>query len=206
LGLEWVDDTNVVLVWQSVAEASDAHQIMREAGTLEQDEDDEGFVPAKPMPETLWPMEMRVEKAMGRSIQEQGQMWMRWARSEDVKQKGGRNKSKFYEKYGENAGKEGQNLFSSGAGTKRKRDNNNNDADDLRRKLDAGTSNCHWYMVNNTDGTIKNSIPLRKVKTRLVGVQYPPGEADRRHLHPEIGIGGLEMGDENGQIMTTTPI
>lgn len=140
LGLEWVDDTNVVLVWQTVPEATDAYQIMREAGTLEQEEDDEGFVPAKPMPETLWPMEMRLEKALGRPIQEQGQMWMRWARLEDVKQKGGRNKSRFYEKYGENAGKEGQNMFSSRAGTKGKR---NNDGDDLRRKLDAGMSNYY---------------------------------------------------------------
>jgi hypothetical protein len=134
LGLEWVDDTNVVLVWKTVSEARSAYQSMREAGTLELEEDDEGFVPARPLPETLAPMELRLEKALGKAVQEQGQIWMRWARAEDVKQRGQRNKSKFYEKYGENAGKEGQNIPSRRVG-KRKRDDTE---DDLRRKLDAG--------------------------------------------------------------------
>jgi hypothetical protein len=135
LGLEWVDDTNVVLVWSSVSEARNAYKSMREAGTFEIPEDDEGFVPARPVPETLAPMEMRLEKALGKNVQDQAQMWMRWARAEDVKQKGNRNKSKFYEKYGENAGKEGQNINSSRRPEKRRRENRE---DDLRRKLDAG--------------------------------------------------------------------
>lgn len=134
LGLEWVDDTNVVLVWSTVSEARNAYKSMREAGTLEIPEDDEGFVPARPVPETLAPMEMRLEKALGKNIQDQAQMWMRWARAEDVKQRGNRAKSKFYEKYGENAGKEGQNMNVSRRPEKRRRENRE---EDLRRKLDA---------------------------------------------------------------------
>ena len=139
LGLEWVDDTNVVLVWSSVAEALSAFHAMREAGTLEMAEDEEGFLPARPMSETLAPMEMRLEKALGKSVQEAGQMWMRWARPEDVKLKGGKVKSKFYERYGENAGKEGQNVHAPRPSGKRtRRDYEGDDRDDLRKRLDAG--------------------------------------------------------------------
>jgi Nuclear cap-binding protein subunit 3 len=153
LGLEWVDDTNVVLVWKNAAEARSAFHSMREAGTLEMEEDDEGFLPARPMPETLAPMEMRLEKALGKAIQEQGQMWMRWAQPEDVKVKGGKSKSKFYERYGENAGKEGQNVFASRTTVKRKRrdyDEEGDDRDDLRKRLDAGESNGHFQVFKST--------------------------------------------------------
>lgn len=145
LGLEWVNDTNVVLVWKMVSEARDAYRSMREAGTLEMEEDDEGFVPARPIPETLAPMEMRLEKALGKATQEQGQIWMRWARAEDVKERGGRNKSRFYEKYGDNAGKEGQNIYSSSRREDRKRKREDTD-EELRRKLDAGMG--HHLVAN----------------------------------------------------------
>ncbi|KAG8761424.1 hypothetical protein FRC14_003837 [Serendipita sp. 396] len=137
LGVEWVNDTNVVVVWKLVSEARKAFQSLREAGTLELEEDEEGFVPARPISETLAPVELRLEKALGKNVQQQAQMWMRWARAEDVKEKGGKKKSRFYEKYGENAGKEGQNIFAQ----RRREEGRGASEEDLRRKLDAELDN-----------------------------------------------------------------
>lgn len=163
LGLEWVNDTNVVLVWSTVAETRSAYESMREAGTGHLAEDDEGFVPAKPIPETLAHVALRVEKALGKTdVQEQAQMWMRFARAEDVKQKGGRNKSKFYEKYGENAGKDGQNVYSSRRGERSRRE----DPDEaLRRRLDAELDG-----FAEKDETARRSISPRRGRSAS-----PPG-------------------------------
>lgn len=145
LGLEWVNDTNVVLVWESTVEAKSAFVAMREAGTLHQVEDEEGFLPARPLPETLWPMEMRLEKALGKSVAQSGQIWMRWARATDVKVKGGKVQSKFYEKYGEDAGKEGQNdRYGPRQSHKRKRLDEDNE---MRMRLDAGQCLCNSFTI-----------------------------------------------------------
>ena len=184
LGLEWVDDSNVVLVWESAEEATDAFHSMREAGTLEMEEDDEGFLPARPVPETLAPMETRLEKALGKTVQAQEQMWMRWARPEDVKVKGGKSKSKFYERYGENAGKEGQNVFSSRTTGKRKRreyEEEGDDREDLRKRLDAGEPNVLPH-VSNQGGFCS---PLLFFFSELDG--FANGEQTRRSLSPRRG-------------------
>lgn len=207
LGLEWVDDTNVVLVWSSIPEARSAFHAMREAGTLEMAEDDEGFLPARPMPETLAPMEMRLEKALGKSVQEAGQMWMRWARPEDVKAKGGKSKSKFYERYGENAGKEGQNVHAPRApasGKRKRREYEGDDGDDLRKKLDAG---MHTVICSRTqDLPFHQSLMglSMKTKTHPDGQSHP--DEDVLHLHHNVvkGIIVDVEGEESLEIMTTT--
>lgn len=106
---------------------------------------------------------LRVEKALGKTdVQEQAQMWMRFARAEDVKQKGGRNKSKFYEKYGENAGKDGQNVYSSRRGERSRRE----DPDEaLRRRLDAELDG-----FAEKDETARRSISPRRGRSAS-----PPG-------------------------------
>lgn len=159
LGLEWIDDTNVVVVWDTARLARRAYVAMRvfDEDTLEDDverEDEEGFVAACPIPEPLWPMDARLQKVLGKdapggsSNVEEGieivkrPLRMRWARSEDVKEKGARNKSKFYERHGSNAGKEGQNIFFTSeersTGSKRKREDWEEDEEEKRRRLDEG--------------------------------------------------------------------
>jgi hypothetical protein len=158
LGLEWVDDINVVVVWETVGLARRAYVAMRvfDEETLDEDvehEDEEGFVTARSIPETLWPMDARLQKVLGtdapaeRSSVEEGievvkrTLRMRWARPEDVKERGARNKSKFYERHGSNAGKEGQNIFFASeehtSGGKRKRGDWEED-EEKRRRLDDG--------------------------------------------------------------------
>ena len=158
LGLEWVDDTNVVVVWETAGLARQAYVAMRvvDEESLEEDvesEDEQGFVTARPIPETLWPMDARLQKVLGKdapggNTSEEGvevvkrPLQMRWARPEDVKEKGARNKSKFYERHGSNAGKEGQNVFFTPeeriTGGKRKREDWEED-EERRRRLDDGT-------------------------------------------------------------------
>lgn len=160
LGLEWVDDTNVVVVWETAESARRAYVAMRvfDEETLEEDverEDEEGFVAARPIPETLWPMDARLQKVLGKDAPSGGStvdegtevvrrpLQMRWARPEDVKERGARNKSKFYERHGSNAGKESQNIFFTPEertiGAKRKREDWEEDAEEKRRRLDEGT-------------------------------------------------------------------
>ena len=158
LGLEWIDDTNVVVVWETAGLARRAYVTMRvfEEDILEEDverEDEEGFVAARPIPEPLWPMDTRLQKVLGKDAPDRSSnanegieivkrpLRMRWARSEDVKEMGARNKSKFYERHGSNAGKEGQNIFFTSeertAGGKRKREDWEED-EEKRQRLDEG--------------------------------------------------------------------
>lgn len=160
LGLEWVDDTNVVVVWETARLARQAYVAMRvfDEETLDEDverEDKEGFVTARPIPVTLWPMDARLQKVLGKdapgesSNVEEGievvkrPLQMRWARPEDVKERGARDKSRFYERHGSNAGKEGQNIFFASeertSGSKRKREDWEEDEEEKRRRLDEGT-------------------------------------------------------------------
>jgi Nuclear cap-binding protein subunit 3 len=160
LGLEWVNDTKVVVIWETAGLAKRAYVAMRvfDEETLEVDvepEDEEGFVAARPVPETLWPMDARLQKVLGKdapgesSSVEEGievvkrPLRMRWARTEDMKEKGAKNKSKFYERHGSNAGKEGQNVFFAPeertSGGKRRREDWEEDEEEKRRRLDEGT-------------------------------------------------------------------
>ena len=168
LGLEWVDDTSVVVVWETEGLARRAYVAMRvfDEETLREDEereDEEGFVTARPIPETLWPMDARLQKVLGTdgpgesSSVEEGievvrrPLRMRWARPEDVKERGARNKSKFYERHGSNAGKETQNIFFAPEertiGAKRKRDDWEEDEEEKRRRLDEGTQNFFYFTL-----------------------------------------------------------
>ncbi len=166
LGLEWVDDTNVVVVWETAESARRAYIAMRvfDEETLEEGlepEGEEGFVSARPIPETLWPMDARLQKVLGKdapgggSSVEEGieivrrPLLMRWARPEDVKERGAKNKSKFYERHGSNAGKESQNIFFTPeertSGAKRKREDWEGDEEEKRRRLDEGTRNLFLF-------------------------------------------------------------
>lgn len=66
---------------------------------------DDNSVTAKPIPVPIWPTEDRINAALDKSEGLKGILRMRWARSDDVKKKGAKKQSKFYRKYGRNAGK-----------------------------------------------------------------------------------------------------
>lgn len=104
IGLEWIDDINCVLVFSTHKQAETAAQLLQKYETEEQDA--EGYITAKPVPVSLWPPEDVINRTLGKGEGLKGVIRMRWARQEDVKQKGAKRQSEFYRKHGENSGKE----------------------------------------------------------------------------------------------------
>ena len=114
IGLEWVNDSSCVLVFESKNLARAAHRFLRKTAAEHMDED--GFVTAKAIPVTLWLPEDRISKSLGQGEGLRGTIKMRWAKNDDVKKKGAKKESEFYKKYGAGAGKD------SDAPQKRRRD------------------------------------------------------------------------------------
>lgn len=130
IGLEWVNDSSCVLVFESKALARAAHRHLLK--TAAEDVDDDGFVTAKSIPVTLWLPEDRISKSLGQGEGLRGTIKMRWAKSDDVKKKGAKKESEFYRKYGSAAGKNGD------APQKRRRDERSLlEASKLDDELDA---------------------------------------------------------------------
>lgn len=132
MGIEWVNDTTCVFVFQSSTLARSARQAL--CKDQEQAEDEEGFVTAKGLPLDLWPIEERLNQVLGKSKGLTGQIRMRWARAGDMKEKGAAKKSEFYKKHGETAGKEGPE---PPFGRKRQRAEPADDYEQKKARLDA---------------------------------------------------------------------
>ncbi|KAH0839584.1 hypothetical protein J3R83DRAFT_500 [Lanmaoa asiatica] len=134
IGLEWVNDSSCVLVFESRTLARAAHRFLRKATAEGTDED--GFVTTKSIPVTLWLPEDRISKSLGQGEGLRGTIKMRWAKNDDVKKKGAMKESEFYKKYGTGAGKD------SDAPQKRRRDERSLlDASKLDDDLDAFLGN-----------------------------------------------------------------
>jgi len=104
MGLEWIDDTTCIFVFDSKTTARTGHRYLQKSAV--EDADAEGFVVAKPIPVALWPPEERINKSLGKGEGLKGTIRMRWATNEDVKKKGAKRASEFYKKHGTMAGKE----------------------------------------------------------------------------------------------------
>ncbi|PIL36714.1 hypothetical protein GSI_00403 [Ganoderma sinense ZZ0214-1] len=104
LGLEWVDDTTCVLVFDSKTDARTAFRFLQKS-LAEEPAVDDNSVTAKPIPVPIWPAEDRINAALDKSEGLKGILRMRWARADDIKKKGAKKQSEFYRKYGRDAGK-----------------------------------------------------------------------------------------------------
>lgn len=120
--VEWVNDTTVILIY-------DSNKLARKAfKALMQDEKD---VPdtttectAQVVPMAVWPAQLRVNKLLkeGDTKDLSGDIMLRWATKFDVKQKGAASQSKFYKTYGAQAGRDGRTGWdnaASGSGSRR---------------------------------------------------------------------------------------
>ncbi|TFY80630.1 hypothetical protein EWM64_g3380 [Hericium alpestre] len=137
MGLEWVDDTTCVLVFESNADARTGHRLLQKSH--DDYGDDEGFVVAKSIPMACWPPKDRISATLGKGEGLKGAMRMRWATRDDVKKKGARKESEFYRKHGPEAGKDGEKpswmeIAEEGASGKRQR--REEDVDVRRAQLD----------------------------------------------------------------------
>jgi len=137
MGLEWIDDTTCVLVFDNRTDAREAYNRLKKSA--EQAMDDDGYYTAKAVPLNIWPIEERLTKLLGKSEGLAGTVRMRWATSGDVKKKGAKVVSEFYKKHGENAGKE---VYRNGEMVRegpvsRKRRRGDEDEASTRARLDA---------------------------------------------------------------------
>lgn len=134
IALEWIDDKTCILVFSTRAAARTAYRHLTKSHTEEPSE--EGYVTAKPIPIALWPPEERINKSLGTGEGLKGAIRMRWATSLDVKKRGAKQRSKFYRKYGNGAGREGhdvENAWESGRDQKRRRRDGGEDNEALER-------------------------------------------------------------------------
>lgn len=201
IGLEWVNDSSCVLVFESKALARAAHRFLRK--TTAEDMDEAGFVMAKSIPVTLWLPEDRISKSLGQGEGLRGTIKMRWAKNDDVKRKGAKKESEFYKKYGTGAGKDGD------APQKRRRDGRPLlDASKLDDDLDAFLGNerrtsysppptkIHAIHLSESRSLVeRTSSPDSSVDLRRRISSAPRDSLTSRVSHPRRSHDGDEQGD-----------
>lgn len=120
IGLEWVDDTTCVLVFETKRAAVASYAFLLKEG--EEQPDVFGLNAAQPIPPGISPP--KSESGDGEAVASRsdlfGEVRMRWATKDDVKQKGAKGQSRFYQRHGEMAGKDGRGFFDNPP-SKRKR-------------------------------------------------------------------------------------
>jgi len=111
IGLEWIDDTTCVLVFETRRAAVASHARLLKSG--EEEPDVFGLSAAQPLPPGVLPPEFKPKEDTGLEAESDlfGGIRMRWARKDDVKQKGAKSQSRFYQRHGEMAGKDGRGFF-----------------------------------------------------------------------------------------------
>lgn len=111
IGLEWVDDTTCVLVFETRRAAVASYACLLKSS--EEKPDVFGLSAAQPIPPGTSPQKSKSgdDEAVVSESDLFGGIRMRWARMEDVKQKGAKGQSKFYQRHGEMAGKDGKGFF-----------------------------------------------------------------------------------------------
>ncbi|KAF8632019.1 hypothetical protein AX17_004962 [Amanita inopinata Kibby_2008] len=116
LGLEWIDDITCIFVFKSKTAAGMAFRSLQrpmagpssslEPGVRSMSAPTADFITARPIPISLWPPEERIHHSLGVGQGLRGILRMRWAKMNDVKKRGAKKDSQFYQKHGLDAGKE----------------------------------------------------------------------------------------------------
>ena len=132
MGLEWIDDTTCILVFESKSDARAAFRTLQKSLAEEPSLEDD-TVTAKPIPVAIWPAEDRINATLGKGEGLKGILRMRWARTEDVKKRGAKKESEFYKKYGEHAGK----TFEDGPPLSKRRRPDERTADDAMESVEV---------------------------------------------------------------------
>lgn len=203
MGLEWVDDKTCVFVFSSKKDAKEAFSKLTKptpastSNALTSTEDvapmalddpvDVDFISAKPFPVALWPPEERINSTLGKGQGLKGPIRMRWAKVDDIKQKGARDASQFYKKHGKSAGKElfnGRELppASEPMPGKRKREFDEEEENERRRQeLDRELDD---FLREDDDEESEEGDRRRKRTRRLQKSASPLYEADARPTRP----------------------
>ena len=111
IGLEWIDDTTCILVFETNRAAAASYD--RLIGPGEEGPDVFGLSAAQLIPPDVLPPKTKSGEDLVLEGESDlfGGIRMRWARKDDVKQRGAKSQSKFYQRHGEMAGKDGRGFF-----------------------------------------------------------------------------------------------
>lgn len=132
IGLEWIDDTTFVLVFETRRTAVASYACLLRSG--EDQPDVFGLCAAQPIPPGVSPPKSKPgDDEVATSESELfSEIRMRWARKDDVKQKGAKGQSKFYQRHGEMAGKDGRGFFDDPPSKRKRRETN----EEIKARLD----------------------------------------------------------------------
>ena len=132
IGLEWVDDTTCVLVFETRRAAVASYACLLKSD--EENSDVFGLSAAQPVPPGILPPKPKSGDDVAVTSESDlfGGIRMRWARKEDVKQKGAKGQSKFYQRHGEMAGKDGRGFFDDPPSKRKRRETD----EEARARLD----------------------------------------------------------------------
>ena len=182
IGLEWVDDTTCVLVFETrrVAVASFDRLLM----SGEEQPDVFGLNAAQPVPPGVSPESKSGDD--GAVVSESdlfGGIRMRWARKDDVKQKGAKSQSKFYQKHGEMAGKDGRGFFDDPPSKRKRRGVD----EEIRARLDQDLED--FAAGEEAPLSRMRSDNMEELRRPTVVIELPGSEGRRRPPHERPGSG-----------------
>lgn len=132
IGLEWIDDTTCVLVFETRRAAVASFTRLLKSG--EEEPDVFGLNAAQPIPPGVTPPKSNSEDdgVVASESDLFGGVRMRWARKDDTKQRGAKGQSKFYQRHGETAGKDGRGFFDDPPSKRKRRET----SEEIRARLD----------------------------------------------------------------------
>lgn len=192
IGLEWVDDVTCVLVFETRRAAVTSYASLVKPG--EEEPDVFGLSAAQPIPPGVSPPK---SKSGGDDVVVSesdlfGGIRVRWARKDDVKQRGAKGQSKFYQRHGETAGKDGKGFFSDPPSKRKRRETD----EQFRARLDQDLE----------DFATGEGRPLSRMRadnmegqgSSAVVIELAGSEGRRRPLH-ERDSSGRRRGRRGGE-------
>lgn len=192
IGLEWIDDTTCVLVFETRRAAVASFACLLRSD--EEQPDVFGLSAAQPIPPGIAPPKSKSgdDEAVVSESDVFSEIRMRWARKEDVKQKGAKGQSRFYQRHGEMAGKDGRGFFDDPPSKRKRRETD----EEMRARLDQ-----------DLDGFASGEVtPVSKMRSdhmegqgrSTVVIRLPNSEGRRHSPHGRRGSGRRRGGRSEG--------
>ena len=188
IGLEWIDDTTCVLVFETNRAAAASHaRLLR---SVEEEPDVFGLSAAQLVPPGALPPKFKLgdDAAVEDESDLFGGIRMRWARKDDVKHKGAKSQSKFYQKHGEWAGKDGKGFFDDQPSKRRRRETD----EEIRARLDQDLE--AFAAGEGGPSSRMRSDNMEEQERPTVVIELPKPEGRRRPPHEERRNSGRRRG------------
>ncbi|KAF9779553.1 hypothetical protein BJ322DRAFT_1088140 [Thelephora terrestris] len=183
IGLEWVDDTTCVLVFETRRAAVASFDRLLMSG--EEQPDVFGLNAAQPVPPGVSPQKPKSgdDEAVVSESDLFGGIRMRPARKDDVKQRGAKSQSRFYQRHGEMAGKDGRGFFDDPPSKRKRRGAD----EEIRARLDQDLEN--FAAGEDAPLSKMRSDNMEELRGSPVVIELPGSEGRRRPPHERRGSG-----------------